>query len=267
MTSSTSSLLDKYKEEYPISCENGDSNRKLVKILQDLATRNFDQINAKEEMESLLKSLWDNSVLLEDCILVSGIIFAKLYPQMNYFELCQRANVDSLQQRDWVSLALMRGIFLNTAYVKTIKLSTEFEELIDLTVSSIFTGIINNRIVFVSRHLENLLFIYTAELSMNLYNPNTRGNQIISIINKTLLLKSDLTDYKSRDLIKWHLNVLTNLQQNFEEKIIKFSEMLLDSLPEATKISISIYLTLGSFEFQSASVKTRIFELCLPCLK
>ena len=256
------SLLDRCKVEFTSSCENGDSNRKLVKLLQDLAGCTFDRKAEPVEIENFLRTLWNHPFLLEDCILVSGIIFAKLNPTLNYSDLFEKAQVGALQHSgDWVSVALIRGLLLNNSVS-----SGQLEELFGATTKAVDVGLLGNRTVLVSRHFENMLHIFNAESSLNSYNAAIRGSQILSLVSRTLRLKADLTDYKCRDLVKFHVNFL-NSQQNTQTaaSLIEFTNGLLECLPEMNKISIQIYCSL--IPSDSDLVQKRIFDLCVPCLK
>lgn len=258
LSSSIAKLLAECENEFIISRENGDNKRRLVKFLQDLASHPLDQIDNINQIECFLQSLWNCPILSEDCILVSGIIFAKLNPGIHYSDLCEKSQIVHHRNGDWVSAAIIRGILLSSQ-----NSCEQLNELVNVTLKAIDVAILNNRTVLISRLLENVLQVYTAELKMNCYNSTHRGEQILSIVNRTLLLKSDLTDYKSRDLVKWHLNALQN-NLNYQ---VEFAKNLLEYLPEVNKISIQIYYSLCCLNFQDSFIQNHIFELCLPCIK
>lgn len=264
-SSGLGNLLSDCKREFAVSCENGDNKRRLVKCLQDLASQHLEGIDDRREIEEFLHSLWNCPVLLEDCILVSGIIFAKLNSQLIYSELFKKAQIHNLNNNDWIAVAFMRGILLDPSLASRNISPEQLEELASITLEAIDSAITLNRTVLVSRHLENILHIYTAESKINCYDPIVRGNQILSLVSRALRLNTDLTDYKSRDLVKWHLNDL-GLQQNLDLEIA-FAKNLLECLPEMNKISIQIFSSLSSLSSQDSFIKDQIFRLSLPCLK
>lgn len=241
--------------EFAISSENGDNKRKLVKLLQELSSCEIDPDEDYSEIGKFLQCLWNHSVLLEDCILVSGLIFTKINSKLSFPEIFEKANVPSLLHGDWVTLSLIRGaLFAPNPDV--------LEQAEGITISAIEHAIFNNRIVLIARHLENLLNIYTTDSSHDIVS---RGQQILSIINRSLRLNSDLADYKSRDLIKFHLNVLKEKASDNERD--SFANSLLDCLPEMNKVSVQILDALCILESLNFSIQTRIFKSVLPCLK
>lgn len=250
-------LLADCRNEFAVSCENGDSKRKLVKLLQELASVKIDPDHDYPEIESFLHSLWNNSVLLEDCILVSGLIYTKINSKLAFTEICAKADVPKLLHADWVTMSLIRGSLLTSS------LSSDLlGHLEQMTISAIEEGISNNRIVLISRHLENLLQIYTLDSE---YMIELRGQRVISIVSRTLRLNSDLTDYKSRDLIKFHLNILKTQSSDIDRG--SFTLGLLDCLPDMNKVSVQIFDTLCTMESLSPSIQARIFKSVLPCLR
>ena len=258
-------LLVKCENELEKSFENGDNKRILVKSLQEIASRKYDDLApapSSQKLEKILQTLWNHSVVLEDCILVSGIIFAKLHQGLNYVELCEKAHSKSLKNEEWVTVSLMRGILLDVTVLKS---QDQLNQLAEITLSAINAGLTSNRSVLISRQLEDLLSIFTFEQNLNVYDIQGRGAQIISIVNRTLRLNADLTDYKSRDLIKWHLNILSTLDNPLY--YTNFAVTLLDCLPEVNKITVQICDSLCSFNFQNYSIPTRILAIITPCLK
>ena len=154
-------------------------------------------------------------------------------------------------------MSLIRGSLLTSS------LSSDLlGHLEQMTISAIEEGISNNRIVLISRHLENLLQIYTLDSE---YMIELRGQRVISIVSRTLRLNSDLTDYKSRDLIKFHLNILKTQSSDIDRG--SFTLGLLDCLPDMNKVSVQIFDTLCTMESLSPSIQTRIFKSVLPCLR
>ena len=286
----------------------GDSTRKLVKSLQELTILNYESIpsHLSLKIKDLLRLIWNHPILLEDCILVSGIIFAKLsfsksLPPFNSYEnICELAGLQELIHSEWVGMSLLRGLLLNIpATEKSLEL---LHSLASKTFLFIDEALKTNRAVLLSRHLENLLQIFTMEYTQNpsSYNISARGHQQLVLITQTLRLKVDLVDYKSRDLIKWHLSVILkdpepkilslieSKSTNPEDSQVKFTfppeseaeaeifiESLLTSLPEMNKVSIQIYDTLLSLSSATSklskrfisSLYTRIFDLSLPCLR
>ena len=256
-------LISKCEDELKIAFENGDNKRILVKILQELASQKYDLVPSAQRIEKILQNLWNHPVLLEDCILVSGIIYTKLHQGLSFLELCKKSCANHVKNEEWVTMSVMRGISLNTHLPKS---KDQLDQLVEITFAAINEGFTSNRSVLISCHLENLLNIFTCEKESNVYNIQVRGSQIISIINRTLRLNADLTDYKSRDLIKWHLNVLNSHQ--LQEEYINFATSLLDCLPEVNKITVQICDALCSFNFQDNQLITsRILNIVLPCLK
>lgn len=288
----------------------GDSTRKLVKSLQELTILNYESIPSHfiVEIKDLLRLIWNHPILLEDCILVSGIIFAKFsistsFPTFNSYEnICELAGIQELIHSEWVGMSLLRGLLLKISEKE--KSPELLQSLALKTFSFIDEALKTNRIVLLSRHLENLLQIFTIEYTQNpiSYNLSARGQQQLVLITQTLRLKVDLVDYKSRDLIKWHLSVIFKDSEPIEsesfvsvfesdttvyvEAVIPeesqtesepeiFIESLLTSLPEMNKISIQIYDTLLSLSSATSklskrfitSLYTRIFDLSLPCLR
>lgn len=251
-------LLAECRAEFATSSDNGDNKRKLVKLLQELSACEIDPDEDYPEICKLLQCLWNNSVLLEDCLLVSGSIFTKLNSKLSFPEIFEKATVHSLLHGDWVTMSLIRG-----ALFASNRSSDVLDQAEEMTVSAIEHAIINNRLVLISRHLENLLHIYTADAS---YDIESRGQQIISIINRSLRLNSDLADYKSRDLIKFHLSALKGKQTSDNERD-RFGNNLLDCLPEMNKVSVQIIDALCNLESLNLSIQTRIFKVVLPCLR
>ena len=252
-------LLNKCRLEFNRSTDIGYDKKKFVQLLQELSLQKFDLLNDTFYIEKFITDIWDHPVLFEDCILVSGIIFAKLNIELEFIKICEKASIEKFKNKDWIGMSLLRGIIQDPRS----KLSQEqLEHLAKSTMSSIDEA--GNRIVLICRHLENLLQIFTAEQELGCYNVNSRGHTIVHIVNRTLRLDADLTNYKSRDLIKWHLSILSK-QGNSEDCVI-FSSTVLDCLPEMNKISIQIYDALCSLECQDHSIHARIFKLTLPCL-
>ena len=250
-------LLVNCQAEFASSSENGDNKRKLVKLLQEMASCEIDPDQDYPEIEKFLKSLWNNSVLLEDCILVSGLIYTKINSKLFLPEICSKVNVKSLLHNDWVVMSLIRGALLASSHSSDL-----LKQMEEMTIYAIETGISNNRIVLISRHMENLLHIYTVDTA---YNIEFRGQQINSIINRTLRLNSDLTDYKSRDLVKFHLNILKERASGYQ--LNKFALDLLDCLPEMNKTSVQIFDSLCTLDSLNPSIHAQIFKLILPCLR
>lgn len=255
-------LLTKCENELERAFENGDNKRSLVKILQEIASRKYDLVPVALKLEKILQALWNHPVILEDCILVSGIIFIKLNQGLNYVELCEKVHSKSLRNEVWVTTSLMRGILLDATVLKS---QDQLNQLTEITLSGINAGLKSNRIVLIARQLEDLLDIFTFEQNLNAYDIEGRGAQIISIVNRTLRLNADLTDYKSRDIIKWHLNILSTLDNPVY--YTNFAVILLDCLPEVNKITVQICDSLCSFNFQNCSIPARIMAIIIPCLK
>ena len=250
-------LLMECRNEFATSSENGDIKRKLVKLLQEMASFKLDPDQDYPEIEIFLQSLWNNPVLLEDCILVSGLIYTKLNSRLQFAEIREKVNEHILLHGDWVTMSLIRGSLLASSHSSDL-----LSQLEGITVSAIEEGISNNRIVLISKHLENLLHIYTIDSP---YPIKYRGQQVISIVSRTLRLNSDLIDYKSRDLIKLHLNILK--AQASENERDEFALDLLDCLPEMNKVSVQIFDTLCTVDSLNSSNRARIFKSILPCLR
>lgn len=257
-----SDILNSCRLEFIKSIDNDDNNRNLVKLLQKLSIQKFDNIDLHEDIEELLTRIWKHPVVLEDCILVSGIIFAKLYPELEYSSLCEKALVENLDNSDWIKMSLIRGMIQDRDFRL---FSGQLEQLGRLTASSIDDGLSRSRIVLICRHLENLLHIFNIEYDLGAYDINSRGDQIKNIIGRALRLNSDLMDHKSRDLIKFHLNVISLVGSS--DDCSHFTSNILDCLPEMNKISIQIFDSLCTLKFQEQSIFLRIFKLTLPCLK
>lgn len=253
-------LLAKCENELEKSFENGDNKRIVVKSLQEIASQKYDLAPYAYRLEKIFHILWDHSVLLEDCILVSGIIFTKMNQGISYLEICEKAK--SLKNEEWVYMSIMRGILLDHAVPKS---QDQLNQLAEITISAINLGFTSNRSVLISRQLENLLSIFTLEQNLNVYDFQGRGNQIISIVTRALRLNADLTDYKSRDLIKWHLNILISLDNSIH--YTNFSVTLMDCLPEANKITVQICDSLCAFDFKNNLIPMRILKLVSPCLQ
>jgi hypothetical protein len=259
-------LLAKCDNELEKSFENGDNKRILVKTLQEIASEKYDLTRSAHKLENIFHTLWDHSVLLEDCILVSGIIFTKMNQNLNYLELSEKVKVHakSLKNEEWVYVSLIRGILLNDSVLKS---QAHLNQLVEITISAINSGLTSNRSVLISRQLENLLSIFAHENILNVYDFQSRGAQIISIVNRTLRLNADLTDYKSRDLIKWHLSVLSSLSLDNSIYYTDFAAILLHSLPEVNKVTVQICDSLSAFDFKNYSIPARILTIITPCLQ
>jgi len=249
--------------EFKLICACENQGKKLVKSLQFLSSQKLDQIDdaLKIDIVSFLQDLWHHPVLLEDCIIVSGLIFSKLNSAMEYSKLLSIANIDQCPQKEWISMALLRGIISSTAS----KRPEQLKFLTRISLLEIDSALLNNRSILISRHLENLLSLFEIERSLDCYDQLWAGKQIVLLVGRTVRLNADIVDYKSRDLVKWHLNYLS-VCVNYQDKE-KFVLSILDCLPESSKVSLQIYAALCAIDFESTSIYERIFKLSLPCLK
>lgn len=259
-------ILTACVSEFQIVCANESNGKPLVKQMQALSSQNFDYIQDKEDFRRqvmiFLQNLWTHQILLEDCILVSGLIFSKLYQSSSsdYNNLLEIARIEDSPHREWVSMSILRGIIFSNSSGR----SEDLKHLVQVTLCEIDTCIIQNRSVLISRHLENLLSLFAAEEKLLSYDHRWTGQQIVLLVSRTVRLKADLVDYKSRDLVKWHLS---HLQAHGSDKDKEnFASAIMECLPEKNKVSLQIFSAICSVTLENSCIYESIFRLSLPCL-
>lgn len=247
---------------------NSNDWRPLLKILQKISICDLSSGSDTECLLEFITTLWNHHTLLEDCILVSGIIFAKIHSigsktVESFSKLCEIAEMSSQKYQEWIEIALIRGFLLSTSKEK--RSEEFFETLYTASMEALEENIKVNKIVLISRHLENILQIFTAEFDQKVYCSEVRGSQILSLVTRTLRLKSDLIEYKSRDLIKWHLTVLHSSAT--PDIFQAYCDKLYTTLPEMSKVSLQIFDFLCSFDTILPSYRLKIFSAAISGLK
>ncbi len=231
--------------------------RKVLGLLQKLSS--VDTSFNSADLQVVLAKLWNHDLLLDDCILVSGILFvrSRLAQQQEPIQEILNHSVEQYKQADWIRLGILRGLLV----VCKSSLLTFLPDLLQMTETEIQSAIQANRLILVARHLENLLQI----LELNYNNgilPAAFSQAICLTLSKTLLLKSDLVEYKSRDVIKFQYQKLDSSDAE------RFLFDTLELLPEIGKVALHCFdSALQEERGISKALASVIFEHSLPLIK
>lgn len=230
--------------------------RNLLALLQKLSAAPLqDLLNHQEKLMQILSILWNHDQLFDDCILVSGILHVRLAgPSADLDALLRAESYSEHKHADWVFLGVICGILIAQFP------SESLAQIPLLAANEITLAIQKNRLILVARHLENIIQYYQSAYKSGL-NPSDQTTLIISILAKTLLLKSDLVEYKSRDLIKLHYQALSGAEaESFISKVIQ-------CMPDIGKVAVQCYDTVLDSDSVSAPFIHLIFTHCVPLIK
>lgn len=258
-------LIMKCQSDYSDATFTGDNQRRLVKLLREISLATLDDSSIHDELNKLFSLLWNDSVLLEDCILVSGFIFAKMHANQDFSSLCALSDSRNLRNLDWVELALLSGVLLRDLSTTS---SSNLRNLARICEVKIFALLSTARSVLISRYIENLIQIFVIENTRTgSYDFASCGSVIVLIVSQTLRLKVDIVDYKSRDLIKFHINALLSKQMIAE--YLQFTSEIVDSIPDSSKVALQIFELICSNRQVplGSNLVTKIFHSTLSCLK
>lgn len=223
--------------------------RTILNTLQKLSV--LDLTGVKDHLVSILHRLWNHDLLLDDCILVSGIIFVRLQGKGDFKEILNYSAYSEFKHADWVFVGIIRGVILA---------SKGTSEMLALTEAEICAAIQKNRLILVARHLENFIQILEAKYAAG-EAPAEVSSLILAILSKTLLLKSDLVEYKSRDLIKLQYQKLASDEGEH------FLLNVLECMPETSKVAVQCFDAALDSEHVSEQLSTLIFNRSLPLIK
>lgn len=265
-------------------------SRQVLRLLQKLSSNPNPPESSSSVLTDVLSALWNHDLLLDDCILVSGILYvrSKLAASASIEEILKKESYDAYKHSDWVRLGIVRGLLVvgsgtvpsaptlssssSSATVTTTASSSSslrsfLPQLLTITESGMLEAIQTNRLILVARHLENLIQCLELEYTINESLPQTFNSSISGILSKALLVKYDLVEYKCRDLIKLQYRSLALSVGS--EAAEEFLLGVLALLPEVGKVALQCFdAALDDQETGiSDSLARVIFEQSLPMIK